>query len=188
MMRPKSIALFRWFPLATLALAGCSGDAKPKVLEKPFAGLKLVVAVVDDAALLPSIKSQRGEWSARTGAEVTVLDRPITPEGLAESKADVVVFPGDRMGDLIDLKALATIADAVVLPPEPTPAEGSEPTPEPTPDEFKYKDIVAGYRDQVTRYGPDRVALPLGGSALVVAFHRSAFDSPANQEAAKAAG
>ena len=32
------------------------------------------------------------------------------------------------------------------------------------------------------------MGLPIGGSALVVAFHRAAFDSPANQEAAKAAG
>ncbi len=187
MMRLRSIAMFRWFPLAALALAGCDKGLPPKPPEKPFAGQKLVVAVVGDPALLPSIKAQRGEWAARTGADLTILDEPITLEALAKSNADVLVFPGDRMGDLVDVKALAVLPDAVVLPPEPT-AEGSNPAPEPPPDEFKAKDIAPAYRDQVTRYGADRMALPIGGSALVVAFHRVALDNPANKEAAKAAG
>ena len=188
MMRLKTIARFRWFPLAVLTLAGCGGTPPTKAPVKPFDGQTLVVAVVDDPALLPSIKAQRGEWAARTGADLTILDRPITPEGMAEAKADVLVFPGERMGDLIDVKALAPLPDPVVLPPEPSAEASGEPAPEPPADEFKYKDIVPSYRDQVSRYGAERMALPLGGSALVVAFHRSAFDSPANQEAAKAAG
>lgn len=187
MSRLRLIAILPCFSLAALTLAGCDGKPEPKKAEKPFAGSKLVVAVVDDPALLPSIRAQRGEWAASTGAELTILDKPVAPEDLAKSKVDVLVFPGERLGDLVDIKALAVLPDPVVLPPEPT-AEGSEPAPEPPPDAFKYKDIVKPYRDQVTRYGTDRVALPIGGSALVLAFQRSAFDSPANKEAAKAAG
>jgi multiple sugar transport system substrate-binding protein len=187
MMRVRSITAVRWFPMAVLALAGCGDPAPPKAPEKPFAGMKLVVGVVEERALIPSIKAQRGEWAARTGADLTILDEPVAPDALAKSNVDVLVFPGDRMGDLVDVKALAILPDAIILPPVPT-AEGGNPAPEPPPDDFKYKDIALAYRDQVTRYGPDRVALPLGGSALVVAFQRAAFDSPANQEAAKAAG
>jgi multiple sugar transport system substrate-binding protein len=188
MMRLRSIVKFRWFPMAalTLALAGCGTPPPPKPV-KPFAGLKLVVGVVGNPAILPSIKAQRGEWAARTDADLVVLDEPVRLDGLAKSNVDVLVFPGDRMGDLVDIKALAVLPDSVVLPPEPT-AEGSEPKPEPPPDAFQYKDIVLGYRDQVTRYGADRMALPIGGSALVVAFRRDAFDSPATKEAAKAIG
>jgi multiple sugar transport system substrate-binding protein len=187
MMRLRSITKLQWFSLVALALAGCGPGTPPTPPAKPFAGLKLIVGVVDDPALLPSIKAQRGEWAARTGADLTILDEPTSLDALAKSNADVLVFPGDRMGDLVEVKALAVLPDSLVLPPAPT-SEGSEPAPEPPPDYFKYKDILLGYRDQVTRYGPDRMALPIGGSALVVAFHREAFDNPANKEAAKAAG
>ena len=145
--------------------------------------MKLVVGVVGDPAILPSIKAQRGEWAAQTGAELRSCDAPVDP---GARRVDVLVFPGDRMGDLVDVRALAVLPDSAVIPPEPT--AGGEPAPEPPPDDFKYKDIALAYRDQVARYGPDRMALPIGGSALVVAFRRSAFDDPANQEAAKAAG
>jgi multiple sugar transport system substrate-binding protein len=170
-----------------LTLAGCGGSGPPPAPSKPFVGLKLVVGVVGDRSLLPSIKAQRGEWSARTGAELVVLDEPVDLKTLDKAGVDVLVFPGDRMGDLIDLKALATIADSTVIPPEPT-SEGNEPPPPPPPDELKYKDILPAYRDIVDHYGPNRVALPIGGSALVVAFHRLAFESQANKDAAKAAG
>ncbi len=187
MMRIRSIAMFRWCSLVALALAGCDASPPPTPTERPFAGLKLVVGVVDDPALIPSIKAQRGEWAARTGANLVILNEPVALEVLARSNADILVFPGDRMGDLVDVKALAVLPDSLVLPPQPT-AEGTNPAPSPLPDNLKYNDIVLGYRDQVTRYGPDRMALPIGGSALVVAFHRAAFDNPANKEAAKAAG
>ena len=174
--------------LVAALVVGCSsGTSAPKPPVKLFLGMKLVVGVVGDPALLPSIKAQRGEWAARTGADLVVLDEPVDPRGVARSTADVVVFPGDRMGDLVDAKALAALPDSVVIPPEPT-AEGGEPAPEAPPDDLKFKDVVLAYRDQVSRYGPDRMGLPIGGSALVVAFRRSAFDSPANKEAAKTAG
>ena len=174
--------------VGALGVLGCSGGSTgPKPPDKPFLGTKLVVGVVGDSALLPSIKAQRGEWAARTGADLVVLDEPVDPKAVAKSAADVLVFPGDRMGDLVDAKALAVLGDSVVTPPVPT-SEGAEPAPEPPPDDLKFKDVVLAYRDQVTRYGPDRMALPIGGSALVVAFHRAAFDNPANKAAAKAAG
>jgi multiple sugar transport system substrate-binding protein len=187
MMRLRAIAIFGWPPLLALALSGCGNPPPPKPPEKPFAGMKLVVGVVEDPALLPSIKAQRGEWAARTGADLTVLDEPVDPKAPGKSIADVLVFAGDRMGDLVDAKALAVLPDSIILLPEPT-SEGNTPAPEPPPDDLKYKDIALAYRDQVTRYGPDRMALPIGGSALVVAFHRLAFDSPANKEAAKSLG
>jgi multiple sugar transport system substrate-binding protein len=184
-IRPVAAGFFGM--IAALAFGCTGGTPAPKAPVKPFLGTKLVVGVVGDPALLPSIKAQRGEWDARTGAELVVLDEPVDPKGVAKSTADVIVFPGDRMGDLVDAKGLAVLADSVVIPPQPT-SEGNEPAPEPPPDDLKFKDVVLAYRDQVTRYGTDRMGLPIGGSGLVVAFHRAAFDSPANKEAARAAG
>jgi multiple sugar transport system substrate-binding protein len=192
MMRLRFIMKLQYIRfLALMALgltsAGCGPAPPPTAPVKPFVSVKLVVGVVGDPALLPSIKAQRGEWSARTGADLLVLDEPVDVKSLAKAGVDVVVFPGDRLGDLVDLKTLSPLADSTVIPPELT-AEGNEPPPEPAPDDLKFKEIVPSYRDQVIKYGPTREALPIGGSALVVAFHRAAFDSQASKDAAKAVG
>ncbi len=173
-----------------MGLVGCGGGgagaSKGGAPAKPFEGVKLVVGVVGDPALLPSIKAQRGEWSARTGADLVVLDRPVDPGAVRD--VDVVVYPGDRMGDLVASGGLAPLPDSVINPPEAPPAEGTEATPEAPPDALAYKEVVLAYRDQVARYGPDRMGLPIGGSALVMAYRRAAFDDPRTREAARAAG
>ena len=55
-------------------------------------------------------------------------------------------------------------------------------------DAFQYMDIAPAFREQVSKYGTDRVALPLGGSALVLVYRRDAFSRQANRDAAAAAG
>jgi multiple sugar transport system substrate-binding protein len=49
-------------------------------------------------------------------------------------------------------------------------------------------DIAPAYRERATRYGIDRMALPYGGSALVLVYRRDAFGREANQAAAKQKG
>jgi multiple sugar transport system substrate-binding protein len=49
-------------------------------------------------------------------------------------------------------------------------------------------DLAPAYRDQISKYGTDRLALPLGGSALVLVYRRDAFARQANLDAASAAG
>ena len=173
--------------VASLGLTGCTGKTPPPVVSRPFAGTKLVVGVLGEAALVPSIKAQRGEWSATTGAELVVLDEALSLDAIRARNVDVLLYSGDRMGDLVDVKALAILPDSLVNPPEPADPNASSPS-DAVVDTLAYKDILPGYRDQVTRSGKDRMGLPIGGSALVVAFRRSAFESPANQGAAKAAG
>src|SRR5438309_75615 len=48
--------------------------------------------------------------------------------------------------------------------------------------------VAPALRDQAGKYGPERLALPLGGTALVVAYNRAAFDREPNRAAAKEAG
>ena len=45
-------------------------------------------------------------------------------------------------------------------------------------DAFQYMDIAPAFREQVSKYGTDRMALPLGGSALVLVYRRDAFSRP----------
>src|SRR5260221_9472181 len=105
--------------VAVLASVGCEGSKPvPTAPSKPFAGTKLVVGVVGDPAILPSVKAQQGEWMAQTGAELSIRDTPVDPKTARE--VDVLVFPGDRMGDLVDARALAVLPDSAIIPAEPT--------------------------------------------------------------------
>ena len=56
----------------------------------------------------------------------------------------------------------------------------------PTPCAFA--DIVPAFRDQVAKYGSDRMAFPYGGTALVLVYDREAFEREANRTAAEGEG
>ena len=49
-------------------------------------------------------------------------------------------------------------------------------------------DFAPAFRDQVSRYGEDRIALPCGGSALVLAYRRDAFENEGNRTPARGVG
>ena len=177
--------------LSPLVLAGCWGRTEPAATapKQPFRGVKVVAGVVGAKALVPGLDAQRGEWAAETGADLTVRDVPAEVESL--KAVDVLVFPGDRLGDLIDGGLLQPLPEAALVPPAPArdqeaTSEGARPSP--PPDPFAFPDVAAAYREEVTKYGKDRYALPLGGTALVLAFRRDAFDRPENKAAAKTAG
>ncbi len=186
----RGIGWTRFGLLAVLTWAVQSGCDKPAPLAPPpavrFDGLKLVVGVVGDPALLKSVGAQRGEWVAQTGSELILRDGLVDPRALG-SDVDVVVFAGERLGDLIDAKALAVLPESVVAPPA-QPSPGTQADSSSKPDPLKFTDVAPAFRDQVSKYGPDRYGLPIGGSALVVVFRRAAFDNPTLIEAAKQAG
>jgi multiple sugar transport system substrate-binding protein len=175
-----------WVVLAGVCVGCGSPESGKQAPSKPtFQGAKLVAGLVGNEALLPGLRSQQGEWSAATGAELSVREADLKAiQGL-----DVLVFPGDQLGDLIDKGVLLVLPDASLKPPAVVEPKGNDnATPEPPPDAFDLRDIAPAFRDQVAKYGDDRYALPLGGTALVLAFRRDAFDSDANKAAATAAG
>lgn len=185
LMTPRS--RFGIWVLLTSTL-GCSGNSNtPKAPEHPFKGITIVAAAIGDPGILPTLVAQRGEWSANRGAEVTVRDKPVDPR--AEG-VDVFLFPGERLGELVDGGLLADLPEAVTRPATPQesePAEGASPGTE-AADPLQLSDLVPAYREQVIKYGGVRLGLPYGGSALVLAYHRDAFEHEANQAAAKEAG
>jgi multiple sugar transport system substrate-binding protein len=173
------------------SLAGCNsgGTTAPKALARPLQGARITVAAVGDPKLIEVVAPQRGEWQVSRGAEVTLRAEAVEPREAARA-ADVLIFPGDRLGALVEARALAVLPETVVRPPSPRPAgevaEKSAATA--PPDPFQFDDIIPSYRDEVSRYGEDRLALPLGGSALVLVYRRDAFSRPENVAAAKQAG
>ena len=115
-------------------------------------------------------------------------------EPRATEGVDLVLFRGDRSGDLVDLGALAVLPETLVSPPASRDVGGeTEPEPEPGPDGTKaeeadplrFAEVVPAFRDQVSKYGNDRMALPYGGSALVLVYDRAAFEREENRAAAE---
>ena len=189
---------YRTYFFALLSLAyftGCGDQSAATRSQTPsFSNVSIKVGALDDAAILAGVAPQRGEWEASRHGSITIRDELITLETL--TAVDVVLFPSQRFGDLVDAGALATIPNEAVLPPKPSDEElesrGRQEAPqqskEPLADAFQYMDIAPAFREQVSRYGPDRMALPCGGSALVLVYRRDAFENAANRAAALKAG
>jgi multiple sugar transport system substrate-binding protein len=183
-----------WLALGFMGvLGGCGWRASPTASAPPFQGVKLVVAAVGDTAVLPVVTAQRGEWVATRGGEITICESTVEPsvtEGI-----DVLLFSGDRLGDLVDARALVVLPESVVQPSAPEALEDEEAASPsrsegttPPSDALQFSDIAPAYRDQVTKYGSDRMALPIGGSALVLVYTRAAFERETNRGAARAEG
>jgi multiple sugar transport system substrate-binding protein len=181
---------------AWVGIGGCGtrGPA-PTAPSQPFRGLAITVAAVGDPAILATVDAQRGEWTASRGAAVSIRPSPVDPRAL--EGIDVLVFPGERLGDLVDAGALAVLTEALVQPPALKEDDGPAEEPAgPKPDDagavagpdsnaLRFNEIAPAFRDQVAKYGSDRMAFPYGGTALVLVYDRGAFERPENREAAE---
>ncbi len=184
--------------LAWGAIAGCGSGPNdvPGARAEParkFPGVTLVVGALGDPKILVGLGAQRGEWMASRGGAIETRPEAVAPKAL--EGVDVVLFRGDRLGDLIDVDALATIPESAVRPAIQVDPDESDPSVRAAAesaakasDTFRFDDILSAYRDQVCKYGEDRIGLPYGGTALVLAYRRVAFDDPSNRAAAKKAG
>ncbi len=177
MNRPARLRL-PLLALVAVAVAGCgSGDDPAKNDDRSFPGTRIKVAAVADPAALAAVKTGQKTWERETGGSIEFLAEAIDPADL--KGADVILFPADRLGELVDRRALAVLNDSAVRPPIPL---GSQVLP---PDPLAYSDLAPAFREQVSKYGEDRMGLPLGGSGLVLVYRRDAFESDANKAAAR---
>jgi multiple sugar transport system substrate-binding protein len=192
------IVLWGWLIGLAAAMTGCGSSGEPgKAAVAPFQGVGVTVAAIGDTKILPTVSAQRGEWEASRGGTCKVLDVAVEPSPILE--AHVLIFPAERLGDLVDVGALAVLPEVVVRP-RLKAQEGDEAGDaaareaessagaEPQADPVQFDDVLGAFRDQVSKYGSDRMALPYGGTALVLVFNREAFDREANRTEAKAAG
>jgi multiple sugar transport system substrate-binding protein len=184
--------------MAVLAvgIAGCGTRTAPSAPAQPFRGLAVTVGAIGsrDATILETVAAQRGEWAASQGSEV-VIRGAVDPGSL--QGIDVLVFPGERLGDLVEAGALAVLPETLVSPPprETETDEEGEPgerrpadsiaSDRENADSLRFTEIAPALRDQVAKYGSDRMAFPLGGTALVLVYDRAAFERAANRAAAE---
>ncbi len=164
--------------LAAVAMAACwgcdSSGTNDENNPRSFPGTTLRVASAGDPKALDAVHVWRTTWERDTGGKVAFEDDP--------TKADVLLFPGDRLGELVDRRMLGLLLDDAIRPRIPL-GRG-----EPPPDPLAYQDIVPAFREYVSRYGNDRMGLPLGASGLVIAYRKDAFESETNLAAAREKG
>ena len=107
--------------LASLGtVPGCfnRGPSSAAPANPSFAGVKLGVAALGDTAILAGLLPQRGEWVASRGGEITIREEPIRSlENLSD--VDLLIFPGQEMGKLVDADVLDVIPNQAVLPAQP---------------------------------------------------------------------
>ena len=74
-----------------------------------------------------------------------------------------------------------TWPEKLVVPPPPPESEGPE-TERPgegnLADSYQFADVLESFREQVSKYGKDRLGVPLGGSGLVLVFDRGRMGTP----------
>jgi multiple sugar transport system substrate-binding protein len=171
---------------ALSVLSGCpSGNVPSAAPSKPFKGVEIAVAGLGDSALIEAVDSQRGEWEESRGARANIGTRAVKIDSLGN--ADVILFPGDQLGALVDAGALAVLPESLAKPPA-IPKDQQASGTQPPEDLLAFADVVQPYRESVTKYGPDRMGLPLGASALVVVYRRDVFESDVNRKAAQESG
>lgn len=171
---------------------GCSSrEAEPTSSARPnFKGISLTLGAVGDPEILAGIAAQRGEWTASREGDLVIAEQTVAPSDPDQAAAfDVLVFPGWAMGDLIDRGLLEEIPNAVVLPPQKS-TQGDKGHDDEDDEEggYRYQDIAPAFREKAGKYGTDRYAMPIGGSALVLAYRRDVFENEGNIAAAKEAG
>ncbi|MEW4570126.1 extracellular solute-binding protein [Tautonia sp. JC769] len=182
-----------------LGSSGCNrGGSDPAEPIEPFRGVELRVAVLGDPQLAAMLDDRLGEWERSRGGSVTLDAVPDIP---GTQGADVIVFPGEQLGPLIDADRLRILPESLVTTPPDRSADPDAPSAneedEAAPlgpvsgEDLAFNQVFDVYREQVTKYGRDRVALPLGGSALVLVYRAEALegdDDDALAAEAEAAG
>ena len=105
--------------LTVSQVAGCSAPEAEKETGPPtFAGVSLSLGAVGDPAVLTGVTAARGEWTASRQAELSIAEAPIVDLAEAED-VDLIVFPGDALGELVDRDLLEEISNSLVIPPPP---------------------------------------------------------------------
>ena len=184
----RSTACSSWLiGVVSLEAAGANLTSR-NLSRRHFGASRSRSRALDDPAILTGVSPLRGEWEASRGGEIAMVEKPVAAE--SPLAADVVIFSGERLGDLVDAgrwRSFPTRRSCRPNRPGPIRATPVDREPEAAgereADSFQYMDFAPAFRDQVSRYGEDRLALPCGGSALVLAYRRDVFENEGNRSA-----
>lgn len=112
----------------------------------PFVGQSVRVQVVDDAALAAALRRMAPDWSARSGATVSIQEstarKLLSGDGLA---ADVVIYPSALLGILADRQWIVPV----------TPDQRGDAS-------LDWSGVFLTLREWEVRWSDDVLAVPLG--------------------------
>ncbi|TWU25928.1 hypothetical protein [Bythopirellula polymerisocia] len=153
MLRPLLLALI------CLTAEGCREQAKLSTESEvpsinPRAAVKLTILLVDDPELAKGIELLSGEWSERSGGELTI--ESISKEDFLAAEhlnADVVIYPSRLLGTLVMRDWLRPVRQSVL-----------------DSSDLAYSDILPVIRDQTMRYGGEVWGVPLGEMPLCLGW------------------
>jgi ABC-type glycerol-3-phosphate transport system substrate-binding protein len=87
--------------LGLALLSGCPAFGPQRAeQERPFAGLKLRVMVIDDPPLASEVRRLQEEWKTRTGAELDVLEQTAAELAADKLNTDAVIYPSHALAVL----------------------------------------------------------------------------------------
>ncbi|MSR60282.1 MAG: extracellular solute-binding protein [Planctomycetaceae bacterium] len=106
-----------------VSLAGCPGSCdkagENRPAELPFAGQSVGIAVPAGLDFLRQWEGPLVEWGAQTGAQVDLVeyqpgDESTLQSELTESGRTIIIFPLERLGELIEADLLAPIPASIL--------------------------------------------------------------------------
>jgi|GEM_PF-6769512 len=149
------------------ACGGCKPPAAPAP-KNPFQGVTIRVAGADRPELAAWVNSQRGEWTAQSGAQVELIASDPAGSTPATIDADIIIFESTRMG------AVAGSGSVVRVPKGFLNSVSYEP-----------RDLAPIVHEHLIVWDRQTYALPVSADALVVYYrtdliadekHRAGFE------------
>jgi multiple sugar transport system substrate-binding protein len=160
-LRPLACAVV----VSALAVAGCTSDEPAAPPALPYIGQQVALLVVDDPELAQAIRLLQGEWSARSGAKLTIEEctaQQLEARCLAAASptlgADAAIVPAGLLGLLAERGLV-----------EPLPPELLQ-----HPD-LQWDDIFEGLRRRDASWGGKPYAIPLGSPVLALYYRTDIF-------------
>lgn len=149
----RLVVLFWW-----IFVGGCESPHREKVPPDISGPTKLTVVVWGDARLADTVRSYEAQWQKETGGQLEV--HTVGAEGATVgteesawrqlSKADVILFPSDGLGELAQTGRILPLREEHLMP-----------------HASAWTDLLDKIRDQEGRWGAEVWAVPLGSPVLV---------------------
>lgn len=174
-------AHIRWVAMAlALSFTGCGGatekeknatashaEGAQKSSGPTFPGVTLKLAALEVPALAQVTADLVGEWRASRQADVEIVEKPATDaKTVLDPAVDIWLIRGQKLGELVDNNEIEPLGDL----------------------NADWASRPPVFDAMVSRYGPERYAVPVGTSVLVMAFRENIINQPEVKLAAEKAG
>jgi ABC-type glycerol-3-phosphate transport system substrate-binding protein len=146
--------------LTVVVVSGCQKSADSGRDPHPAHPATVRLVVVDDPALAKAIGRVKGEWKARSGADLEIRESTFAEISAAKKLgADAVIYPGEEM---------STLAERRIV--RPLPAEWLD------LEEFHKADLFEPAGLAGTRWGEQTYAVPFGSPVFVLIYRRDVLE------------